>query len=301
MKKRVIVLLCVCSLLAGTFTGCSGQQDKRQGTMAAPEETQPPVDYNEDSRSNLGAWGRAMGSVLIYLNDGNPYYFGGYEATKENREAAADILQASWHIKNRKDLLRQIRHLLKTGDRKAFRREAREMRQMEKKELKTAMRQLSGDLLVHYQMVRYNWKTWKKKGLLAWDLCRVSHLVQWGYIAGYVSREEAQALIGPAAKKLKKNFSNWEEVQNNWLDGFCLFAGIDRKAANTDYTNRKALYETLKAQQAAKEKPLYDDSLFTAEIKPVPGVSGKAVFKEISKKKEKKKKNSPKPQNRHEL
>ena len=250
-------------------------QSEPQATQEAEQ-----IDYNEDETSNLGSWARAMGSVLIYLNDGNPYYFGGYQTTEDNKTAAINILSSSWNINSRLDLLAQIHLLLEEGDRTEYLKEAKDMNAMSKKDLKVAMKQLSGDLLVHYQMVKYNWKTWKKKGLLAWDMCRISHLVQWGYVAGYLSLEEAQALIEPAALNLQKSFTSWEEVQNNWLDGYCLFASVDRDASNTDYTNRKALYETLLKEQP-KDKPLYDDTLFAQEIITISGVSYQTILEEL--------------------
>lgn len=276
IMRKAFILLCIGSLVTGT-AGCSNTAEK---SAATPEPTREAADYNEDSTSNLGLWARAMGSVLIYLNDGNPYYFGGYQATEDNRNAAVNILAGSWEINSRKDLLTQIQKLLTEGDRASYREEAKEMKAMSKKQLKTAMKQLSGDLLIHYQMVQYNWKTWKNNGLLAWDMCRVSHLVQWGYVAGYLTREEAQALTEPAAAKLRKKFTSWEEVQNNWLDGFCLFACIDRDASNTDYTNRKALYESLVREQP-EDNPLYDDSLFTEEIITIPDVSYQTILEEL--------------------
>lgn len=277
MRKKLIMILCA-SLILGLLTGCSSQSEQN---TAIPTPTTAVIDYNEEETSNLGKWTRAMGSVLIYLNDGNPYYFGGYKATEDNKKAAVNILSESWEINSRSDLLNQIQLLLEQGDRKEFRKEAKEMNAMSKKDLKTALKQLSGDLLIHYQMVQYNWKTWKKKGLLAWDMCRISHLVQWGYVAGYLNREEAQALMEPAAQKLKNNFSSWEEVQNNWLDGYCYFADVDREASHTDYTNRKAIYETLKSEQS-EEKPLYDDSLFTKEIIPLSNISYQTILEEIN-------------------
>lgn len=155
------------------------------------------------------------------------------------------------------------------------------MNSLSKKQLKTAMGQLSGSLLLHYQNVKYNWKNWKKKGLLAWDMCRISHLAQWGYIADYVTLDEAQALLEPAAKKLKKNFDNWEDVQNNWLDGYCLFANVDRKASGNDYINRKTIYETIKEEQT-EENLLYDDTLFVQEIIPLDGISYKEIMQQIA-------------------
>lgn len=278
-KNSLLWCFLLILFVAGT-TGCSKSEQKKK-PAATPAPTQKVIENPEDSSSNLGLWTRAMGSVLIEINEGDPYVFGGYEKTENNKKAAAQILASSWNINNRNELLQQIQLLLKTGDRLAYRKEAKEMKAMSRKKLKTAMKQLSGELLIHYQTVQYHLETWGQKGLLAWDMCRISHLVQWGYIADYLSLEEAQAMIEPAAKKLKSNFKSWDEVQNNWLDGYCLFASIDRKASHTDYTNRKALYETLKKEQTP-EKLLFDDSLFEKEIIRIEGVSYKTILKEIA-------------------
>ena len=283
MKKKLLSVLCAAALAVSSLSGCSQSAKKEQAT---PVPTKAVADHNEEKESNLGLWTRAAGSVLIYINDGNPYYFGGYETTDDNKNAAINILKQSWGIKDRVDLLKQIKTLLTTGDRKGYRKEAKEMNRMSKKDLKTAMKQLSGSLLAHYQMVQYNWKTWREKGLVAWDMCRVSHLVQWGYVAGYLEREEAQALMEPSAMRLKEHFSSWEEVQNNWLDGFCLHANIDREAKNTDYTNRKAIYETICSEQK-KDDLLYDDTLFSSDIIPVSKVSYRTLLKEIKQDKKK--------------
>ncbi len=270
-------VFCVALLCAILFAGCEKEGEKSVKGTAAPSEQ--PVENPEDDSANLGAWTRAMGSVLIELNEGNAYVFGGYEKNEDNQAGAAKILKSSWGIKSKKDLLQKIRELLRTGDRAAFREEAGNMNAMSGKKLKTAMKQLSGDMLVHYQTVQYNWNTWKKKGLLAWDMCRISHLAQWGYIADYLTLEEAQAVMEPAIKKCRDNFSSWDEVQNNWLDGYCLYATIDRKAANTDYTVRKNLYRELKEEQK-EGRLLYDDELFRQEVKPLAGYSYQKVMKE---------------------
>jgi len=268
-------IICAALLCAVLCTGCDQKKGEPKKTAAPTEQ---PVANPEDTSTNLGAWTRAMGSVLIELNEGNAYVFGGYEKTEDNRESAVKILKSSWKIDSKETLLKKISTLLKTGDRAAFREEARDMNAMSRKKLKTAMKQLSGDMLVHYQMVQYNWKTWKKKGLLAWDMCRISHLAQWGYIADYLTLEEAQAVMEPAIKKCRNNFNSWDEVQNNWLDGYCLFATIDRKAANTDYTVRKNLYQELKGEQK-KGKLLYDDQLFRQELKPLSGYSYQSIMR----------------------
>ncbi len=278
-QKQYLMLLGVL-LLAVSMMGCSGK--KSSGTKKPAEPTRKPLESLEDSSANLGQWGRAMGSVLIAMNEGDVYYFGGYEQTEGNKEAAARILKQSWKITNRTELLTQIQNLLTTGDRKEYRKEAGEMKAMSKKQLKTAFQQLSGETLTHYRMVQYNWKTWKKKGLLAWDMCRVSHLAQWGYVAGYITIEEAQALIEPAARTLSKKFNNWEDVQKNWLDGYAQHATLDAEnPVGTDLEVRQKKYEELKKNQR-KNQPLYDDSLFGAEILPLSGVNADTLLAEVT-------------------
>lgn len=298
-RRKVHVLLVWMlsgTMIAGMCSGCS--QKKTQ--ISQQEEQIPEEDvlqgHNEAPDSNLGAWGRAMGSVLISMNEGSPYYFGGYEASDVNKEAAAAILESSWQITSRETLLKQIKELLKTGSRKDYLREAKEMKQMSKKELKKAMKQLSGPLLIHFELVQKNWEDWGKSGLVAWDMCRISHLVQWGYIAGYLSLEEAQAMIEPAASCLKKHFDSWDEVITNWLDGYALYAAIDLDAAGNDYENRKAIYQTLVEEQDSKGI-LYDDSMFENEIVPLETTSYKTILKEIQ---TKEKKNKQKKQNKQE-
>ncbi len=290
--QRSLVILSVCLLNILLFSGCSEKKPQNQ-EKATPTPAQVQYNQEENTVSNLGKWTRAMGSVLFYLNDGDPYYFGGYPNTKDNQEGAANILAKSWNINSRIDLIAQIKLLLQQGDRKEYQKEAGEMNALQKKQLKTAMKQLSGDILRHYKLIQYNWKTWKKKGLLAWDMCRIAHLVQWGYVAGYLNAEEAQALIEPAAKRLRKKFKSWDEVQNNWLDGYCLYANIDRNASGSDYFNRKTVYEKLKKEQT-EENLLYDDTLFSSDIIPINGISYQTILKEAAGKETKAKKDTEK-------
>ncbi|MCH5268644.1 MAG: DUF1266 domain-containing protein [Lachnospiraceae bacterium] len=286
-RKQIICVLCICALSVGLFSGCSKKNSGNE-QAAAPEATAKILVSEESSDSNLGKWARAMGSVLISLNEGNVYYFGGYEHTEGNQKAAANILQQSWNISDRTQLITEMYTLLKTGARASYRKEAKEMNSMSAKKLRTAMKQLSGELKIHYEMVQYNWETWQKRGLLAWDMCRISHLAQWGYVAGYLDIEEAQAVIEPAAKKLKENFTSWDEVQKNWLDGYALYASIDATASTgTDYEARQKQYEELKEKDVARtEEILYDDSLFSGEILPLVGITAENIWQEVTSAKE---------------
>lgn len=298
-KGRMWSWLIIVTLTIGLLSGCSKQKEVLDSPTSEEEMTEGQEEVlqgeNEDPDSNLGPWGRAMGSVLIAINEGSPYYFGGYAVSDANQEAAANILEQSWDIHDRKELLKQIQFLLQTGSRKEYLREAKEMDALSKKKLKQAMKQLTGPLLIHYQQLQNNWETWGKKGLVAWDMCRISHLVQWGYIAGYLDVKEAQAMIEPAAQILREQFTSWDDVITNWLDGYAFTAGIDPEEPENDYEKRQQVYQEL--QEAQEEKGLlYDDSLFQTQLIPLSDISYQDLFKEIKEKTDKGKKKDKKEQ-----
>lgn len=266
------------------LTGCTSKQADTADLSKAPQSTemeQVLKGHNENEASNLGAWGRAMGAVLITINDGSPYYFGGYDTTDANAKAAQGILKSSWNISNRRQLLKQINMLYNTGSRADYKREAHDLNKMSKAQRKKALKQVSGDLKTHYDNLQYIWDTWGNKGLLAWDLCRISHLAQWGYIAGYINLDEAQALLEPAALRLQKKFTSWDDVVTNWLDGYAYASSIPiRSVEKTDYTNRKDVYEKLVLEQKESD-PLFDNKLFNTEIIPLGTVTYDSLMDEI--------------------
>ena len=287
MKKKhcfITWILTGCLILGG-LTGCSNdKQTSTDSSGNSPQSTQAAesmTGHNENEDSNLGAWGRAMGAVLISINDGNPYYFGGYEATDANKKAARNILKSSWNISSRKDLLKQIRFLQNTGSRKDYRREAKDLKALSARERKKALNQVSGALKTHYNNLQYISDTWGKKGLLSWDLCRISHLAQWGYIADYINLDEAQAVLEPSASRLRKSFDNWDDIVNNWLDGYAYSSAIEiRSIEKTDYTSRQEIYQKLLSEQKDTD-PLFDNKLFEEDIIPLGTVSYDSLMEEI--------------------
>ncbi len=276
------------SLTVTGITGCTSKQADTAGSEEAAQSTakeQVLKGHNENEASNLGAWGRAMGAVLISINDGSPYYFGGYDTTDANAKAAKSILRSSWNISNRKQLLKQIDALYNTGSRTDYKREAHDLNKMSKAQRKKALKQVSGDLKTHYDNLQYIWDTWGNKGLLAWDLCRISHLAQWGYIADYINLDEAQAVLEPAALRLQKKFDNWDDVVINWLDSYAYASSVPiRSVEETDYPIRKNVYEKLVADQKESD-PLFDDNLFHTEIIPLGTITYDSLMDEIKPKK----------------
>jgi hypothetical protein len=62
---------------------------------------------------------------------------------------------------------------------------------------------------------------------IGWNYPRAINLARWGYAAGYLQEDEAWSFIMPAAERLQKTFSSWQELGQMYLDARLRF-----------YTNR---------------------------------------------------------------
>ena len=134
---------------------------------------------------------------------------------------------------------------------------------------------------------RYMWpqtkalsEKWGDRGILCWDLFRMSNLVQWGYEAGYLTYPEALALLEPAAVRLKEAFSSWDEAYENYLDGYNWWARNDMTGQSVWETSRGKRYLLLKESEATSA--LFDDALFSCAVLPVPGLSAASLSAALS-------------------
>ena len=108
----------------------------------------------------------------------------------------------------------------------------------------------------------------------------MSNLVQWGYLAGYITYPEALALLERAAGLLRENFSSWDEAYENYLDGYNWWARNNVGEQNVWETERGKYY--LEMKEDPELSPIFDDALFKSDIISVPGVTAEALAKEIS-------------------
>lgn len=61
-QKKWITYVCITAILCSTLIGCSSNKQTTVDKQASP--TPKVLVSDEDKNSNLGQWGRAMGSVL---------------------------------------------------------------------------------------------------------------------------------------------------------------------------------------------------------------------------------------------
>ncbi len=236
------------------------------------------VDISEDKsayeKTDLEAWALPMGALLTLTGGGDPTWFGGDsraphpDAAKtklvEPVAVSRGLLGEDWDIGGREELLAAIKEIMAGGHNKEFLDSTEEIRGMSKYQVK--QRTLLMDEVDQYMwpQTKKLWDKWgKKKGILAWDLCRVSSLAQWGYTAGYLSYGEALELIGPAAERLGETFSSWEEVYENFLDGYYWCVREDMTDMEVWDTELGMTYLALRG--TVDVSPIFDDSLFEKE------------------------------------
>lgn len=178
-----------------------------------------------------------MGSLLGFLEGGDPTRFGFYSrapytetshssgGVNENRTVAPfglcrETLAGTWEIRDREELLETAAEILKTGNQKDFLDAAQEVKNLSDREIDRRAEQLSEVDRYMWPYTKALWKKWGGTGIRAWDLCRAAALLEWGYTAGYVTYDEAMELLEGAAEELKETFDSWEQVYENFLEGY---------------------------------------------------------------------------------
>ena len=231
--------------------------------------------------SNLEAWALPMGAMLVRMNYGRIEGFGGdgravpmsYSTTSgmspvmTMAEFARETLADSWSIYGRTDLIETVASMTVAGHNLDFLKAAAIADSLTAAELEDLIAQ-SGEVDAYmWPYTKALSEKWGDKGILAWDLFRMSNLAQWGYAAGYVTYAEALALVEPAATLLCETFSSWEEAYENYLDGYNWWSRTDLDGQDVWDTYRGRLYRSMSTGEYAG---LFDDSLFTTGVIGLP-------------------------------
>lgn len=253
-------------------------------------------DKSAAQGSNLEQWAISMGLIRGYIdfgtNYGNsfgrPVVFGEYRRNAAEVKIVREKLFSGWGVVSREGLISLIQRMTPHGHNDDFLSAAADANSM-------TDAQLNALLAISSDVDRYMWPytkeisaRWGSKGILAWDLSRMSNLAQWGYIGGYLTYGEALELIEPAARLAQANFSNWDEFYLNYLDGYNWWARNDVYTAQAEY--KAQVNEIYENDPYGREPPdsfeywagfprseYYrcvrnkgDDSLFEAGVIPLP-------------------------------
>ena len=243
--------------------------------------------------TNLEQWAMPMGAYLGAVNNGGQLVFGGkgrglaYSKDVIGQPSAAGtiytyewaryLLEDSWSIRDRAGLIETVCSMTAAGHDANFLHDVEMIASMTDAEYRALLSQASGVDAYMFPYTKALGEKWGERGILCWDLFRMSNLVQWGYAAGYLTYPEALALLEPAAAALRENFSSWEEACENYLDGYNWWARENVGSEDPWTVTRGPYLKNLMEKNPA----VFDDALFSAPIKGVEGLSAQGLLSSV--------------------
>ena len=228
-------------------------------------------------KSNTEAWTLAMNAIYTQNDRNLPEVYGmrprsyiaGLLSSRHFPAVARSALAEGWGVYDRTDLVATMLSLTESGYNDSFLVSAALVNSLSPAGYSKLLAQSQG-------MDQYMWpytkelsKKWGDRGILCWDLFRVSMLAQLGYVAGYLTYQESLVLTQPAIEVLKANFSSWEEACGNYLDGYHWWSRTDLTQTSLEETPRGKAYLLVKEEHPQ----LFDDALFKTDLIPVPGLT----------------------------
>lgn len=166
-------------------------------------------------------WALATCAVLTESNRRRHDMLGGCERTPEEIKAWQESLAKWWGDNNREDLLETLIWIEDGGHRKEFDEMAAGLSAVTPAQLASIKMRVAADPSMSNKVevvLKYK-DDFGRKSIAAWDYDRYVSLCGWGYIAGYLSEEEAWQKIMPAARLLQKTFDSWKDLGNNHVVG----------------------------------------------------------------------------------
>lgn len=254
-------------------------------------------DKSVAGESNLEAWALPMGAMINTINTSDKYKmssihtFGCYDrsasltviddngktVTQRPYEYARNRL-SGWGILGREDLVETVCRMTEHGHNDSFQEDVAYIKTLT---LAEYLKYLSSPSMDSYMFpyTKQLGEKWGERGILCWDLFRMSNLVQWGYEAGYITYAETLALLEPAARLLCENFSSWDEAYENYLDGYNWWARNDVLGKDIWETERGQVYQEMKNDPERAD--IFDDTLFTTGVTPVPNLTASQVLQSV--------------------
>ena len=184
----------------------------------------------------------ALGVAAIYMqeNGESTDVLGGCTGEHERSDwvdMAKSMLDRDWEIKNKQDLLYRLEELKNTGHRTSYLAMGQSLTDKSDEEFQNYISDpvFPIDKVEEIKDLRAGYAKWKDRLGLAWDFCRYVNLVSESYNAGYVNETEAWTLIMPVAQQTQKNFTSWQEMGQNFLDGRKIWSGEHNPHFDSSY------------------------------------------------------------------
>ena len=103
----------------------------------------------------------------------------------------------------------------------------------------------------------------ENQGILAWDLCRACNVAGWGFLARYITYEEAIQISVDACKILQNSYTSWDDMMESYFLGLWYWS----KDSGT-VKNRTAWYERSKKNKESIYNIPWDTVLSPEDVIP---------------------------------
>lgn len=176
------------------------------------------------TNSNYISWLNAPNALFIEYNDGDFDYFGGFKKTYSTKKFAKKYLEESYSISSSKELIDAV-SLLKDG----------QTQQMFNNQYSYINNYSSNkSKLKNLDKNKNEWllKTYKEHGdtsILAFDLGRSYMLLSMGYLANYITYENALTYSLDIGKTIQDNFDTWSEYNESYLNGLYYISSTEEE------------------------------------------------------------------------
>jgi hypothetical protein len=252
-------------------------EEGEQGTYALEDDTFPGLAAKmelviEDewafvsekhAYSETVAWFNGCNAVVMIAGEQNPALFGGAYKNPDDIAGRREVLYESWRINNRKQLLAMLPKLLEgravtiyraqrqvldgANVQQAFGQFKSSFDEDDVQALlegviaaERAVADKQSDERAIFDEIAH---TGGERCLWAWDLQRVLYLSALGYVADFLSWEEAMDYCLQAGLKLQGVFGGWDAFMRGYLLGYCLWAGERLDDEDGEAYERQAIFD----------------------------------------------------------
>lgn len=181
----------------------------------------------------------AAGANTAQVADCDAIDIGGNPADNWAKKHMRKLLKSGWNIKDAEDLKETISWLFNEGHNE----DCMELAKQYKADPESVkIKKLFKSSEEHVKTMLDTIATkYEKQGILAWDLCRICNVAGWGFLAQYITYEEAIELSVQACKLLQENYSSWDDMMESYFLGLYYW---NKDSLSTH--NRKQWYEKSK-------------------------------------------------------
>lgn len=197
-------------------------------------------------------WGYAVAANLTTVNNGSTRCLGGVSrrplvkrpnVTDESPAVIVsfhrDILASGWGIDNREECIETLQRLYNGMHNKAYLELKYGLDAMTDEQFNEIIKssKINDRVKVEMNFVKKYDEELGDRGIIGWDWSRMVSVAGWGYLAGYLSYEEATEIIMNVAQSVQKHFDSWDDIGLSYVRGYEFWSGesVDEQGSATAY------------------------------------------------------------------